>query len=594
MTDFAYSVAIKLSLANMASKGIQAIAGDLMGLYGTATKVQEKLGALKMAAVGYGLDRAGKGIFGFLEKSVDASKEYTRQLSLMNAAGMSQKDIAEGIAAAWSTSRTVITTTAADNLKAIRELRSVLGVDRLGDVGAVLPAVQRVKSVLEAVTGKAQEGTAFDVIKAVDLRTSGLMSKESITRNADLMSRTIMAMGGTITAQDFLMALKQSKAAALTFDDTFVYDYLPTLIQEVKTKGGSGSSAATALVTLSQAIVGGVVKKSSIPLWEQMGLINSKDVVSNATGQLQVRPGGVKDSALFAANPLAWFEKYAPNIEGYASKNKLSVLDTVMGLFGNRNAQWIANTFLEKAPQFERDRKLIESSGSSSYDTFQKLLQTNPQLAQQAMHAQWENIQARLGYEILPRLIPYMIKFADVLDRLAMFMQSHSGALGVFAVTAVGLGAGLMLVGKALMTLAVIKFLGLSGSLTSAASGIGMLIGKIGLLGAAFAVGYGAGTLISKGIDLLITKLSGQESSLGSKIYDILHPNDGHPNPAGPGHLMARSGGRGVTVTHVYLDGKKIATAVNARNSKALAAPQTGPSLFDNSLTPMPAGGSGF
>ena len=95
--SFDYSVAIKLSIANLASQGLKLFERDLLGANIAATKLQNKISGLKMMAVGYGLEKVSSGIFGFLEKSIDASKEYTSQLSLMNAAGMTHKDIAESI-----------------------------------------------------------------------------------------------------------------------------------------------------------------------------------------------------------------------------------------------------------------------------------------------------------------------------------------------------------------------------------------------------------------------------------------------------------------------------------------------------------------
>src|SRR5580704_623471 len=144
----AYSLAIKLSVVNLASQGLRLITGDLMAAHGAAAKLGDKLKALKLIGIGYGLERAGSATLGFLEKSIDASKEYTRQLSLMNAAGMSQRDIALSTAAAWKTSKDVLTTTAADNLKAIRELRSVFGNQRMDEAYSILPTVQRTRGVM--------------------------------------------------------------------------------------------------------------------------------------------------------------------------------------------------------------------------------------------------------------------------------------------------------------------------------------------------------------------------------------------------------------------------------------------------------------
>src|SRR5487761_899879 len=151
---YAYSVAIKLSVANLASQGIRVIAKDMLAAHGAAVNLQSKLSALKLAAVGYGLERAGVGIFHGLEKTVIAAKEYTSQLSLMNAAGMSHAEIANSIASAWSTSSKVLTSTAAGNLRQLRELRSLFGDQHMSEAYAVLPTVSRTQAMMEALTGQ--------------------------------------------------------------------------------------------------------------------------------------------------------------------------------------------------------------------------------------------------------------------------------------------------------------------------------------------------------------------------------------------------------------------------------------------------------
>ncbi|HIQ17208.1 MAG TPA: hypothetical protein EYH41_04300 [Novosphingobium capsulatum] len=487
--SFAYSVAIKLSVANLASQGVRILANDLLKAHGAATNLQGKLSALKMVAVGYGLDRAGQGILGFMGKSIDASKEYTRQLSLMSAAGMGQKDIAEATAQAWKTSQSVITSSAAENLKAIRELRSVFGLHHMGEAYAILPTVQRTKAVLEALTGKEQEGVAFDMVKAIELRTPGVMSAQRMQQNADLMARALMGMGGTLTVNDFHMALKQAKTSAFGLNDDFVYSYLPTLIQEVKTKGGGAQTAGTALMSTYGAVIQGTLKKSAIPLWEQMGLINPSDVVKNSTGQMQLKPGAVKGAQLFQQNPYAWANQVlAPAIDAYGKSRGLNREQILSGMLGNRNAQWFLNTMIGKSPQFERDRELIASGGSSK-QAYDRLLKSNPQLAEQALHNQWQNILAILGYQVLPKLIPFMVKFANGLDHIAQWMSDHPNLTAAIAFGLIGIGGALMLIGKALMLAGVIKFLGLApmiaGWFTSAGSAIGLFFGIFrGIMGA--------------------------------------------------------------------------------------------------------------
>lgn len=654
--SYAYSVAIKLSLANLASQGLKAFAAQLLQTHGAVAGLQSKLNALKLTAVGYGLDRVGMGMFGALEKTVDASKEYTRQLSLMNAAGMTQKDIAESVAAAWSTSRSVVTTSAAENLKAIRELRTVFGKDQMGEAYGILPTVQRTKGILEALTGKEQENVAFDMVKAIELRTPGLMSAQAMQRNADLMAKSLMGMGGTLNVSDYHMALKQAKTAAFGLSDQFVFDYFPTLMQEVKGKAGGAQSAGTALMTGYRAIVQGVVKKSSIPTWLEMGLIKPDDIVRNATGQYQIKPGGIKDAQLFQENPYAYANQVlAPAIASYGAKHHLNREQVISTLFGDRNAQWLVNTLIAKAPQFERDRKLIESGGSS-LDTYQRLLKTNPQLAEQALHSQYQNILAIIGYQILPVLVPYMVKFANALDGLGQWMQRNPGMLKAVVIGFGALALGLTVLGKVLMTAGIIKFLGLGPAIASA---FGVLLGPVGLvIGALVLVGFAAyevwkhwnyiGPKLQAAWEWIKTTAVAFANWIGARLSGLwegiktsasafvdwmkgkwewlthlVHhdeapaaaPADGTPpawlpnrRPSSWLHQLSGSTAAGTQTrsfaqpsgtqtinltSQVNLDGRKVAESVTKHQIKALSAPQTGISGFDGVAALAPAGGVG-
>ena len=62
----------------------------------------------------------------------------------------------------------------------------------------------------------------------------------------------------------------------------------------------------------------------------------------------------------------------------------------------------------------------------------------------------------------------------------------------------------------------------IGAALAPLASKVWAVVSPIGKLAAAFAAGYAVGTLLSKGIDALLSKLLGVPTSLGSVIYDIV------------------------------------------------------------------------
>jgi hypothetical protein len=582
---FDYSVAIKLSIANLASQGLKMFERDLLGANIAATKLQDKIKGLKLAAVGYGLEKVGSGIFGFLEKSIDASKEYTRQLSLMNAAGMTQRDIALSTAAAWQTSRDVLTTTAADNLKAIRELRSVFGNKNMGEAYEILPTVQRTRAVMEALTGKPQENVAFDMVKAIELRTPGLMSQAAMQSNADLMARSLMGMGGTINVNDFHKTLKQTKQAAFGLNDDFVYNYLPTLMQEVKAgPTGGAQSAGTAIATLYRAIVQGVIRKSSIPLWEEAGLIKPEDIVRNSTGGMQLKPGAVSIAKLFQENPYLAAQKFSDAIAPVMARHHLNREQAITGMFGDRNAAWAMNTMIAKAPQFERDKTLIQSGGTS-IETYQKLMKTNPQLAEEAMHAQWQNILSILGYQILPRILPLMVKFATGLDNISQWMEKHPNLTQGLVIGLGGLAVSLSVLGKVMMMAGLIKFLGIGPAIMAALTPMGLVVGAIVAIGA-------AGYELYKHWAWIKDKLGLGDDWRGS-VGHYGGPNADWGGSAGHRAVVTK-GGSGVTVhVHNTFDKHGIATMVADEHGKAVNGPQHSTSTFDPTLS-IPQAGGGY
>lgn len=618
---YAYSVMIKLGVANLASQGVRLLASDLLQAHGAATKLEDKLKALKTIAIGYGLSKAGSGILSFLKQSVDVSKDYTRQLSLMNAAGMTQRDIAQATAAAWQTSRSVITSSAAENLATIRELRSVFGTDHMHEAYTILPTVMRTKATLEALTGKEMHGVGFDMVKAIELRTPGIMTAARMQQNADLMARTLMAMGGTLDVRDFHQTLKMSKMAAFGLSDEFVYKYLPTFMQEVKTTGGTGGgnggtmTAGTALMTTYRALVQGVIKKSAIPLWEEMGLIDPRNVVHNSTGALQLKPGAVKDIQLFQQNPYLWANKVlAPAVNRYGAAHHLNTEQVLAGMMGDRNSQFFLNTMIRKAPQFERDRTLIES-GLNSKATYDSLLKTNPLLAQQALEKQWANIQARIGFEILPRLIPYAIKFADWLDRVSQWLAKNPDEAARVVKGLIGLGLALKAIGLVMMGAGVMRFLGLAVPLAKIGLAAGSVAATTGLVVAGFAALIGAETYFANHHDEILDKLKSfwgdfwqsfleaQDDTIWGRIlgWNHKHKNASGLTPGqasdwlgdtGGGSYVYTGGARPVQVhSTVNLDGRKIGESVTTHMAHDLnRRANSSTSAYDPTMGLAPVG----
>ncbi|MDP3639271.1 MAG: phage tail tape measure protein, partial [Azonexus sp.] len=108
------------------------------------------------------------------------------------------------------------------------------------------------------------------------------------------------------------------------------------------------------------------------------------------------------------------------------------------------------------------------------------------------------------------------------------------GLATVFKVIAIGatvIGTITAAFGAVILPLAIMKAsmvqLGLSGNpliagMGTVASKIWGVVSPVGKLVAAFGLGYAAGTLLNNGLDWMISKLAGYETSLGGFIFDVV------------------------------------------------------------------------
>jgi hypothetical protein len=608
----AYSIGIRIGLINGVSSGLIALARQFRSAEMGAAGLRKELKTIKgLGIVGAGLTVAGLGMFAGLEKTAQAGKEYANQLALMNTLGMKQADVAAAVGKAWQTAYDVPTTSIEGNLKSFRELRSVFGVGRENDAAAMLPIVGRIEGVLTALTGHEQDKVGFDLVKATELRT-GLMTMQALQQNAEMMSRAIIGMGGTITVGDFHGALKMGKMATNKWSDSFTYEYLPTLMQEMKTASGGGAqSAGTALMSFYQQAHGRMTK-AAMPYWEMGGLVAPKDIVRNAGGQWQVKPGGVKNTSLLESNPYLWVQTtLRPAIDKISDKMHVSAETAINAMFSNRNAAFAAYNMYVKSQQYERDKKTIDQA--DSYEGYQKLLKTSPQLAEMALAKQWHNLMATIGYQVLPDLMAAIQAILPMIRDATKWANANPGALRAWIHGFEVLAAIFTASGVAVSALAAAKALGLVfrlfggggavAGIVKMAPGMVSAIGRMGgALGALSLVRFGLITAGIIGIGAAINALhkagGGDQARAGAtatgvaaglntrdwigRLWDNTFSRDHHARPAH--HYTSDKAG------DVYMDGRLVGKIVAGHLVKGLNGPSSGPGTFDATRNYSPAG----
>lgn len=629
----AYSVAIRVGLINGVASGLTSMVRQFKTADMAAIGLQKRLKEIKgLMLVGGVTAGAGLAIAAALEKTVKPASEITRQMSLLNTLGMKQKDVAAAVAAAWKTSFEVPTTTVAKNLEAFRELRSAFGMGHEREAAAVLPTVGRMDAIQYALTGKHQDRVGFDMVKAIELRT-GVMTQEALQRNADRMGQAILGMSGTISVSDFHGALKMGKMATQKWTDDFVYGYLPTLMQEMKVGHGGAQTAGTALMSFYQQAHGRMTK-AAMPFWVASGLISPHDIVRTAGGQWQMKPGAVKGTSTLEANPFQWVQQYlAPGVARIMANKHVSAETAVNAMFSNRNAAFAAYNMLQKAQQYERDKRTIDAA-NDPLKAYNKLKASNPQIAAMALQARWNDIMAQLGLVIMPQLLKAAELLLPPLIRLGEWMRDNPKAVSALTIGLEALSGALIAGGTVSMIGALAKGFGLlmkifpvlaiageavGGAVTLIAAALGA---PVWLVGAAIAAGIAAiaGALwafthwdqvkeaISDAFNFIVSaakdlwaQLTGQQKPKPGQGYQGLTQNRAHGNygygPHGESpfnHKSAyvrpgASGGAAVTKTaDVYLDGHKVGRVLG----RQLGGVYGGTTSFDPSLDLTPVGGS--
>lgn len=494
----AYSVAVRVSLVNNVTSGLMGISAAFARVHGNARALQATLNQIRFTMLA-GAGLAATGFFGLaaISKTLGPAKEYAHQLALMNTAGMRQVEIANSINAAWRVSRDVPTSTATENLAAIRDLRATLGTTQ--EAINFLPQGQKLAFILSTMQGtRAGRDPTAEVTaaaRALDIRNA-TTDPIRLQREMQLMTKAIMGSGGQLTARDFNATLRLSRATGKAWSEEFTYMVLPSLMQELKTGRGSGSAGgpAAGLVSAAQSIVAGRMTQRSLREFQRIGMLDMSRVEFNKVGDVKaVMPGGVVGSETFQRNPYEWAQRFlVPAWTRAGIVTQRQQRQSLSGLFGSRTAEGVMATLVFERRQIERDRRMFGiAKGMEGYESLRR---ADPRFADAALAAQWKNLLTVIGYEILPYVVAGTLKLVDGLKSLTAAMRAHPlltkvlvGAFVALA-AAMAIGGTILLLRGAFMGLGlVLRLLAVGRVWTMIGTGVRMVVPWLVRLGPIFA-----------------------------------------------------------------------------------------------------------
>ena len=510
------------------SAGLGQIARSFATTQAAATALQSRLGLIH-STFNRGIIMAGSGAALALPliAATHAAEKYQHQLNQMHSAGLSNKELAESVAAAWKTTGNVITSTATENLKVIMDLRSVFGhtaegIDYMPKFAKIQGAYA---SVLDGKLSKHSDELTFAMAKALDM-IGAVKNREVFDKSANAMFRVTEATGGRVTPADYMTTFKYARQAKFGMNDEFLYKILPELIIENK-GGGGGTSGGVGpqLAALYRFGVQGIMNKRSAQRLQEMGMIPSSSILKTTTSGTTLK-GGVLGSGTLAHNPFEWVTKvFIPRLAQYNKINPNNLDAMVQAsnqvFKGNQLAATLVAELIKKQQQYTRFGPLYEKTDTldKAYDRGMK---NDPSMNWKALAAAFENLKISIGEHIVPVLIPAINKMASSIQQAASFLHNHPGwAKAIAAIIAVASSA--LILGGAL-NIAKAAFMGLQLMISPATSAVVRIATAIGTGGLLTAARVALGAVGPLGITILAVSLV---VANWDRVMKVVHANSG-------------------------------------------------------------------
>ena len=474
-----FKIGVSIGMTNNVSSVLKIIQRDLFGLNKQVDLTTGKFNMMKAAAIGAMGVVGGGAALAAMGKLVQAGADVVHQQQLMRAAGMSHLDVANATARAWQTTSRVMGSNITENLKSIRELRTVFG--STSEANKYMPQIMKAEVALESILGHHAAGQAFDFAKAGEIKGVSMVAP-LFFKYLDAEFKAMNAFGAKVTASDFLSAFKFGRSATQGWDMNFVSTILPTLIQEMK--GGGGFSGATgpgnALMSAYAAIVGGQMSNKAAIEFLRLGLVNPNAVIHTTTGHVKgILPGGVRGANLFQANPYEWVQQYLmPELRAKGITTPAAIREEVAHLFVNRTSQQIIGMFATMQARFEKDARLVGKAHGVD-QTYRRLTGKDFFTNWSAFTTSIGNFIRALGAPIVPQATHWLHILTVDINRLTLWASKHPGLVRTLDDMATGLGLLAVSVGAFTVGAAAASALGLlNGPMGLAALGVG-----IGVLG---------------------------------------------------------------------------------------------------------------
>ncbi|AWI53215.1 hypothetical protein DEH84_07055 [Aquabacterium olei] len=598
----AYAIGVRLSLINNVTSGLTSIIGQFQTFNSHLNGSQRQLSQIesqllrisRLTVAGGALAAVGGFGLGLFKGPLDAAREYEtayarfKTLNLGDAVNQQADSFARGA--------NKFGTSAAQMMDTFRESYAFFGnMSQAQFAAGKIGELNAANAVLFGGRVSAIDGAATkSLMRFADMR-GATNSPEDFFKTLNLAQRMVTGSGGSLKFNDLEAFAKTGGTAFKSLSDEGIV-HLGSAMQEM-----GGSRTGTALMTMYQNLVAGRATKQAQHALANLGLANLEQIkIGEVGGKTQTRMVtnvNPEFLALMRTDPVMALSKYMmPAINsklGLKASDDTEKADQLRAkiindLFSDRTGSNLATGVALQMVQVMRDSKFIQQAMGVDKTIGAAKKTTDGQMAD--LTAKWRDTQKELGLVVLPIAIKAAEKLRDTLQSLTDFAREHPKltkaiALSLAVVSGLAMvGGGLLLMQGGLMAVRLALGAGtastLGALLTGAASGLGLIAAKAGLLAGAGYVGYKAGTWLNDNVvNPGVEWLSGQKGqTLGGWVYDATHSDP----MAKPDRFVRGGGGRPVQVsTQINLDGRKVASVVTKHQANEASRPFASAGGFD-------------
>jgi hypothetical protein len=429
-----YKIGIGLLMTSNHAQVLGLLSQQLLGVHANVNQLTGAFKGLKLAIGSALAVDAGMKLLGVTKSLVEHGSKIVHQQELMRAAGASNLEIQQATAKAYETSARVQTTTIAENLKHLRELKYAFG--DIATAQKYLDPVSKAQAILESTAGtKGNSDQVWALVKAFE--NKGLTADpESFKRYIDRSTQIMVATGGRVTPQMLFQTFKYGRTAMLGWDENFIFGALPRLMQSLGSGGGGGGGSGgpgNALMSTFSHIIGGQMSAASADALNRLGLIDPTKMRAQGGGahhglakSFKVLPGGVKGSDLLIANPYEWDQQVlAPAAIAKYGHDPKKIIEGLGPAFRNRTEGQVliefllqGRTFMGADSPYEKDIRL-QKQPLHLDEAYASLLRQDPTMRMRAFNQQWDSLLEAMGSALVPTGIAVMGTLTDVFTKLA-------------------------------------------------------------------------------------------------------------------------------------------------------------------------------